>query len=225
MPVTDQELERKAVSWPETAKALRIVDQETYDRAAFLLKDLAALEGEIKNHHAPIKKAAFEAHKTAVAAEKKLLEPIEQARQIIVRSIVTWDAEQQHIRMEMELKARAEAAKIEEQIRLKTAIAAEEAGAGAEVTDEILSTPIDIRPPVIAHTYQKQSGISSRQQWKAEVTDLKALCLAVGQGKCSENLVMANMAALNAMARIEKSTLRVPGVRAVMDTGIAVRTK
>jgi hypothetical protein len=221
----ERELEKKALDWPKYAESLAIVDQESYDRAAFLLKDLAELEGKIKDHHAPVKKAAFDAHKAAVAAEKRLLEPIERARGIIVRTIIRWDEQQNRIRMELEAKAKEAAAKLSDDIVLEQAIAAEEMGASVEETNGILDMVVPLPVPQMAPTYQKLSGISTRNSWKAEVTDLRALCLAIGQGKCSENLVVPNLAGLNALARVEKSTLRVPGVRAVMDTGIAVRTK
>jgi hypothetical protein len=223
--IQDRELENKALSWPDKAAALEIRDQDSYDQAAWLLKDLAALEGEIKDHHAPIKTAAYAAHKAAVAGEKKLLEPIERARQILVRSIIRWDEKQTRIRLELEAKAKLEADRLAEEIVIESAISAEEMGATTEETNGILDTVVSFPVPQVAPTYQKQSGISSRQQWKAEVVDLRALCLALGQGKCSVNLILPNMAALNGMARIEKSTLRVPGVRAVMDTGLTVRTK
>ena len=222
---TGRELEEKALSWPQKAAALVIQDQDTYDQAAWLLKDLAALEGEIKAHHAPIKTAAYAAHKAAVAAEKKLLDPIERARQILVQSLVRWDQEQSRIRIALEAEVRKAAESLAEEAVIQGAIAAEEMGATVEETNGILNTVVTFPVPQVAPTYQRQAGISTRQQWKAEVTDLKALCLAIGQGKCSEKLVEPNMAALNGLARIEKSTLRVPGVRAVMDTGIAVRSK
>jgi len=71
--------------------------------------------------------------------------------------------------------------------------------------------------PTVAPTFTKTKGFSSRENWSAEVTDIKALCRAVADGKTAENLVGANMPALNQMARAMKQAFNVPGVRAVKE--------
>ena len=53
-----------------------------------------------------------------------------------------------------------------------------------------------------------------REVWSAEVTDIKALCRAVADGKASTECVMANMPVLNRMASALKATMNIPGVRA-----------
>jgi len=219
----EKELENQALSWPEKAQAITIVDQGSYDKATGLLIDIAALEKEIIDHHKPIKDAAFAAHKAAVAAEKRLLDPLAQAKGILKGGIGVWMREQERIRQEAERKAREEQARLEEEARLKLAVQAEEMGASEETTEEILSTPMPVEIPVVPPTYQKTKGVSAGQRWRAEVYNIKMLCAAIAEGKASSEMVQPNMTALNAMARAMKSTFNLPGVRAVPETTVSVR--
>jgi len=225
LAVIPEETEREALSWPERARSITITNQQSYSIAATLLIDISALAKRIQDHHKPIKDAAYAAHKVAVAAEKRLLDPLDEARTILRRGIGTWESEQELIRLRLERKARDEARKQEEEMRLALAVQAEELGADEVTTEEILSTPMVTVAPVVAPTFERVSGVSTSQRWHAEVMDLKALCRSVGEGKASVEFVQPNLTALNALARAMKSTLNVPGVRAVAETSVAARTR
>jgi hypothetical protein len=220
-----QKLEQTALAWPERAQAVEISDQVTYDLAVRLLGNVTALETAIIEHHAPIKSSAYKTWKEACAAEKRLLDPVQQAKAIFRRSIAVWNEEQERIRREEERKAIEAAAKEEEKLRLEMAKQAEELGASKETVEEILITPIPIPRPVVAATFRPATGISNRINYRAEVTDIRALCRAVADGKVSPLLVEANLSALNKLASAEKETLNIPGVRVIRDTGIINRRK
>jgi hypothetical protein len=59
----------------------------------------------------------------------------------------------------------------------------------------------------------KESHI--RETWSAELIDLKALVMAISEGKAPLMAVQANMVFLNEQARAYKEVLRIPGVRAI----------
>lgn len=218
-------MESTALSWPSRAQAIVVRDQESYDAAASLVVEIVTLERQIIEHHKPIKEAAFAAHRVACAAEKKLLDPIQQAKGIIKGAIGTWEREQERIRLEAQRKAEEEQRRIEEEERLNLAIEAEQAGACEETTQEILSTPVVVMPrPVVAPTFQRAAGVSTSQRWKAECIDIRALCKAIAEGRVSSELVQPNMVALSAMARAMKATFNVAGCRAVTETSVGVRT-
>lgn len=220
----ERKLEQTALAWPRRAEAIVVMDQESYSAAAELLTDIVTLERQIVDHHAPVKAAAWNAHKAAVAAEKKLLEPLNQAKAIIKVRLVAWTQEQERIRLEAQRKAEEEARRLEEDERLRLAAEAEDAGAPEETVSEILESPAVVVPvPVVQPTFQRVAGVSTQQRWKAQVVDIKALCRAVADGKASPELVQANMVALNNMARAMKNTLAIPGVRAVTEAAVAVR--
>lgn len=220
-----QELETRALSWPERAQGIAIRDQVSYQTAANLLLDIAALKKEIVSHHEPIKKAAFEAHRAAVAAEKRLLDPLQQAETILKRGIGAWEMEQERIRLEEQRRAEEETQRAEEQLRLEMAAQAEDEGAPPEVAEQILQTPLPIPKPVVAPTFNRVAGVSTRQNWRAEVTDIRALCKAVAEGRASVQFVQPNLPALNQVARAMKETFNIPGCRAVPDTTVAARTR
>jgi hypothetical protein len=219
----DKDLEQQALTWPERARAIAIRDQRTYTLAGTLLVDISALEREIQQHHKPIKDAAFAAHKAAVAAEKRLLDPLQDAKGILKRGIGAWEEEQERIRQEAERKAQEAARKLEEEIRLQQAVAAEQAGADQATVEEIMETPIPIPVPIAPPTFDRVQGVSTSQRWRAEVFDIKLLCRAVTLKKLPVTYVKPNLTTLNTKTRAEKSTLKIPGVRAVPETTVAVR--
>jgi hypothetical protein len=221
--IIEVDLEREALSWPRHAKEIQIRDQAAYTRAGSLLVDISALEAQIQRHHKPIKETAFAAHKAAVAAEKRLLDPLLEAKAILKRGIAEWEIEQERVRQEAEREARAEAARLEQDLRLQQAVLAEEQGATPDAVAEVLETPIPIPAPVITATFERVRGVGTQQRWKAQVVDIRALCRAVAEGRLAETYVEPNMAALNSRARAEKSAMNIPGVKAVPETTVTVR--
>jgi len=211
-----QELERKALTWPERAKSITIADQRSYEAAAGLLLDIAALKREIEAHHEPIKTTAFAAHKAAVAAEKRLIDPLQEATNILKRGLGAWLEAQERIRQEAERKARAEAARIEEEQRLQLAVQAEEMGAAPETVAEIIETPLPMPEPIQPRTYAPVAGVSARKSWKWAVTDEKLI---------PREYLQVNAVAINSVVSGLKGKTAIPGIRVYEETGIAARSR
>jgi len=218
------EVERTALTWPEKARAVVVKDQESYNYAANTLIEIARMEKKIKEHHEPIKTAAFNAHKVAVATEKRFLDPLNEAKIIIKRAIGTWEIEQEKIRADTERKANEETRRLEEEERLRLAVEAEKQGQPEAIVEKIIDTPKPIPITTVAPTFRRVDGVSTRETWHAEVIDIKVLCQAVIDGKAPIESVQANMALLNSMARTNKASLSIPGVRAVKDIGVTARS-
>ena len=70
-------------------------------------------------------------------------------------------------------------------------------------------------------TVQTGGGISMRETWAAEVTDLMQLVRAVAAGTVPINALMANMVFLGQQARSLKQAMRYPGVRAYPHNNLA----
>lgn len=102
---------------------------------------------------------------------------------------------------------------------------ATEAAIAAEVELELA----DIAPvTVIEAGHTTTAGVGSRQTWKAEVIDLKALVIAAG--KAAEQgddtllgYLLADTKALGGTARALKKQARVPGVRFYVEQTLSVR--
>jgi hypothetical protein len=87
---------------------------------------------------------------------------------------------------------------------------------------ETLATVV---PPPVQPTYQKASGVSTRENWKAKVTDIKKLCGAIAKGTVPITYVLPNESVLNARAKADRQTLNIPGVQAYNEPIISGRSK
>jgi hypothetical protein len=77
---------------------------------------------------------------------------------------------------------------------------------------------VDLGPLVAAPMVEsapKATGLAFVDLWLAEVTDLRALARAVGEGQVSEAALSANVHYLNDLAVQLKGAFAVPGVRAI----------
>ena len=137
-------------------------------------------------------------------------------------------------------RLRAEA-KLEEDRLMEAALAAEASGdkQGAEaltaaavtITEEvkqesaaILAAPVQ-NVVILPKSTPKVAGISYSTRWSASVTDIKALCLAIGTGRASTEFVIGlnrdkgtgviTSPSLNSQATSCQNTLCIPGVTAV----------
>lgn len=217
-----EELEQTALAWPERANKVIILDQESYDHAVGLGMDIVSLRKRVIAHHKPIKDAAKKAHQAAVDAERRLLGPLKEAEATVKGALAAWDTKQEDLRQEEQRKREEAQRRADEEARRAAAAEAKAKGALEQRVEEILSTPVVTAPVArVERTYEKAGGVSHRLNWKAEVTDLQALCLAVGQGHLPAEpiaYVEPNMVGLNALARNLKEKFNVPGCRAVTET-------
>ena len=112
--VAIKEVEQRALTLPEKANHIQILDVDTFKEAAEFTLTLRTIKKEIDNTFDPIVKKAYEAHKEAVAQKKKVMEPVEQAQKIIDGKIGEFHAEEERKRKAEEDRLRKEA---EEQAR------------------------------------------------------------------------------------------------------------
>jgi hypothetical protein len=247
--VETEEVETKALTIVDQAKAVKVVDSKSYTAACQLWKDIGAMIKEVEGTFEPICDAAHKTWKTAVAKRDSFLNPLTDARKSVKAITSAYDAEQERIRKAEEERLAAIARKEEEERRrieqerleaerkaeeerlLKEAEAAKARGdkeaadallnaavesneQSKEVAAALAQEPIYVPPVVVPKSVPKMAGGPVyREMWLAEVTDIKALCLAVATGKASTECVLGNMPVLNRQAAALKGTLNIPGVR------------
>ena len=131
----------------DAAHQLIVICPEDVEIAADAVRSLKALAKEIKDHHEPIKKAAHAAWKATIAAEKKLLAPIESST-VHVRGLMA------NYEMEQERARRA---------------AKKEAEEAARKEAEELQVPVDI-VPVATVAEEKTEGVSYVTKYEWEFT-------------------------------------------------------
>lgn len=218
-----QEVEQKALTIVDQARAVRVTDVESYTAAGQLWQSIGEMIKEVRDTFDPICTAAFNAHREATARRAKFLDPLTSAQRSVKKLMSDYDAEQERIRKAEEVRLAEIARKEEEERRLQEAIAAEEEAKRKGATTEeaeaeaeaIIEQPVYVPPLVVPKATPKlQGGPVYREVWAAEVIDIKALCRAVADGKASPECVMANMPALNRLAVALKATMNIPGVKA-----------
>ena len=248
-----EEIEEKALTLPERAREVAtIADQREFSKAGSLLRDIVTIKAEIIAHHEPIKKAAWAAHKAVVAAENKLLEPVEIAEREVKRAIAAYEDRMMRIQAENERKAREQA---EKEARERERVAQEEAAVRAKAdmdalldstddfdealaimgqTAEVVKSAVlqareeERAKPVyvdVEPVIQRVSGISTFTAYSAEVFDIKELCHAIAAGEQPVSLVTPNMVMLNKLAGIHKTGMKVPGVRVRTGTQVGAKKR
>jgi hypothetical protein len=208
-----RDLETRALTLAEQARAVEVTDQPSYELAAERLLAVADLRREIVAHHAPIKKAAHEAWQQVLAAEKRLLDPVTDAERIYKARIAAYETGQRRIEAEARAKAEAEARRLAEEAREREIEQAEAEGADVEEITAMIAAPLSVAPAEAEPAFHAARGISTAVNWRGQVTSLGALVKAIAAGKANISLVMANEPAINQLARATRGTLEVPGIR------------
>lgn len=167
-------------------------------------------------------------------AQQEAIRQAEQRRLLAIQK-----AEEEKAR-QIEIDRLKDEAKAEEDRLMEAALAAEQAGdtqtaevltaAAVTITEEvkqesaaILAAPVQA-VVILPKSTPKVAGISFSVRWSASVTDIKALCLAIGTGRASTEFVIGldrdkdgivTSPALNKQATSLKRTMCINGVVAV----------
>ncbi|MHB8109694.1 MAG: hypothetical protein ACYDHW_06650 [Syntrophorhabdaceae bacterium] len=203
--ITTQETEvvaKKALSIPEHARSIKIIDADTYSQAGEVLVTIKGLRKEIGAAFDPIIKKAHEAHKEAKAQKDKAEAPLIEAENILKPAISAYDREQERIRREEEARQREIARKAEEERRLQEALQAEKEG-DAAAAQAIIEEPVYVPPVVIEKTTPKVQGISKQTIWKFRI---------VNESLIPRDYMMADQVKIGGVVRATKGSIKIPGV-------------
>lgn len=211
---------------PVAAQALEIAqsikDAPSYEAAAKYLQTIKAARKKVAEILDPFVQAAHGAWKKAVAERNKYDEPLDDAEAIVKPAMAKWYGEEQERIAAEQRRLEAESRKREEDRRLADAIVADQNG-DSEGAESLLEQPINVAP-VVLPAAPKVSGISMRENWKFEVTNLMELAKAVVAGKVPLAAISANENFLGQQARSLKKEMTYPGVRVWSVKGIASGT-
>ncbi len=124
-------VEEKALSIVDQAKAVKVIDSESYTAACVLWKSIGDMIKEVKETFTPICDAAHKTWKTAVAKRDSFLDPLMEAQKAVKKLTGDYDAEQERIRL-AEQRRLEEIARAEEEARRKAELERLEAERKAE---------------------------------------------------------------------------------------------
>jgi hypothetical protein len=241
IPEAAKPIEEKALAIIPQIRAVVVKDEATKELAGAYFNQINEALGQIGVVFDPLIEAAKEAKRKADAVRAAIVDqkerfagPWNTAKAHIVGQLTAFKDEQDRKRREEEERLRQEAIKeemakrkAEEEARIKAAAELEAAGAteeAAAMVEEAVAEserPKEVYVPPAPTAKVEFAGGGFRETWHAEVTDLKKLCLAIGQGRAAITLVEANMPALNKLAIALKGQMNIDGVKAVRETGLA----
>ena len=192
----------------EAQQITAIADTHAYERAALCKRGLVARRIFIGDFFKPLKQSVDAHKRTILDRERLVLDPVVTAETRIGVLMVAYDDEQERQRRLDEKKAQEDAQLAEAQhyeaLGDTPAMEATLDGNG------VVQVKVNSVVPKIA-------GISFRETWSAEVTDLRALVKAVAEGKAPLAYLQANSIAINQAARSLKTELNtIPGLKAIV---------
>lgn len=202
--------EENAIAFVHLYGNYEIKETTDFEAAGALLNNAKDHLKRISAAFEPSVKAAYEAHKTAKALQKRASEPVEKFISLISGRMSAWyerdRKEKDRLALEMQ-KALDEQAKREREKKVKDHL---EWGEKAEA-DALAAQPI--HAPVVTNGPAKVDGIAVVEVWDAEIAEFGFLIAAVAAGEVSIQAIQPDMVFIKAQARALGEAMRYPGVR------------
>lgn len=211
---------QKALTWPDRARAIAIVDADSYRQASELLLAIKALRKEADETFDPISADAHRAWKTSLEQKRKVETPLTEAERVIKDALVRFDDEQERLRQAEQRRLEADAREREQAEALERAAAMEREGKAwgddglvteaAQIVEEAIQAPA----PVAAVQKQtpKVDGINFRKTWKFRITD---------PTKVPREFLVIDEAKIRGVVRALGSAANIPGVQVYPETTVA----
>ena len=241
------------------ALAIKVDSQEMYEIAGEELRSFVTRRKQMEEMRLAITRPMDAAKAKVMDLFRAPLDRLGQAESLLRDEMSTYQRAEREkadaARREAETRAAAERAEQERQQReaaererqareaaeaarkagdAEAAVAAEaaavEAAAAAEEAQEQIELTEIAPPQAIATIAPKAAGVSTRQNWKAEVTDFKALVLAAAErAKAGDDFLLGfllpNDKALGMAAKSMQRKLVIDGVRVYAEDVLSVRRK
>lgn len=221
-----QALATDAKNLLSVAKAYTIDNNTTLQLAAEDLKSIKAKAKDLDTLRKTMTRPLDAAKKAVMDFFREPETFLAEAERTIKRAMLTFQQAEEDKRREEERKAREAAKREEDRLRKEAeerALAEMEAGNDAAAA-EILEAPAPtVLAPVIPRSYEKPEGVSTRDNWKGECTDLMALVKAIAAGKAPITLVTPDTKVIGQMARSLKGSISYDGIRFYNEPTIAAR--
>lgn len=229
---------RTELPWPERAQGLTIKDPETLQLAVDERGGAQELLKLAKSNHKTTCDLAYQTWQSTLEDRRKEVEPLEQAIATFDQKIIAWDRECKRVLADEQRRLEAAAYTVEVVEQEKVIEHVENTGGSRLEVESAIAKPVTIPvapravqgPTAAAPAPVKPTGIQKvRENWKGEVTDVRAMVLFAVLGAKPPAEVQAwvddhfrpellsmleqNQTACNKLADSTKGALVVPGVR------------
>lgn len=229
------QITEKAIVLAREAESLVVRDQQTANQATELILVGKEMIKKIKDYFTPLKKAADEAKKKLLDAEKAELQKVEPYIEKLQSSLTAWRLEEERKRREAEEAARRaelERKRLEEELlrkaeearRLeeeKKRIEGEEAARKAreelerQALEEAAAKEAQIIPPPPIPEKPKTDGLTLRENWTFEIVDASQI---------PREYLVPDLVKIRKVVMALKEKTNIPGVR-VFNQPIVVKTR
>lgn len=193
----------------------RIASVEDYEIVGQIGREAAKVAKEATEFYKPETDRLYRLWNDKTTERAKIVNPAERIKDLAGRLTGEWQVEQERLRMEEQRRREEQERQRAEAEQLAEAAALELEGRHEEA-EAMIEAPVVPAPVMVNSIVPKVSGMSKpRDNYQAEIFDMKALAKAVGAGKVPVEMIEGNMTNLNAMAKVRKEGLNYPGVRVV----------
>lgn len=199
----------------ERAKSLKVVDEASARFVSGLVNEWRARKKAFLGWINPHISRLNEAHKALTRDRAMVENGYDGAINYGGSLVITWQDQEEQKRKEAEARLQAELKAREEEARLAEAIQLEKAG-DHEMAEAVISQPIE-PPRIILPPVEKLIG--TRTTWHAVVYDKMLLIKAVANGEVPMIALEPNMVHLNQQAVSMKNEMNYPGVKATPREG------
>lgn len=218
----------RALTLHEQIVALVIESDADLEKAADLLAANKTLQGVVGHDLGEPAAEAYKLWKMIRARFTKYDDPLKADETVLKTKVGDYHRRAARLR-EQEIEAAQAQAKAHDEDQTARAAEAEallDAGddEGAQAVLDEAPTPAPARPT----SAPKTKGLSVREIWRAEITSMQDLILAAAEGDTVAFSILSDAkvrqaaaTAASAIAKGMKANMKVPGVRAYPDTGVA----
>lgn len=224
-----EELMKIGTSNIEIAKTFIIDSPAMLEEAGNELRNIVGAKKKLNDQRLSITRPIDEAKTKVMDLFRKPIELLEEAEALLKRSISNFQQEQERIRREEQRKA-DEAAAAERKRIAEEAAALERQGQEAlqsgtpeaiERAQEVIAQAEDLRTrqqmtvaPIVDSAPTKVSGISSRQNWKFEITDASLI---------PREYLMPDEKKISGVVKAMKDATNISGIRAYPESVVSAR--
>lgn len=192
-----------------------------YSAAGTLLKQVKALQKQIKDYWEPLRVSAKKAYDDVLAKKKEMLDPVDGAEKILKRKMGDYLIEKERIAKAIEEQKRREA---EAEMQRKLAEAAEHETAGRTDEAEFAMAEAEVYDQFAANVSVKaekptMQGVSTVKSWKVEVVDNAKVPVMMG----GVELRPVDTAAVLRLVKMMDGKIEIPGIKITEDVSLRVR--
>lgn len=209
-PVDEQRLNKEVTDIEFRAEGFVIQNETDYADAGEFGKELKRKSAQVQEFFKPMKDSAYQAHRAICDREKAMLKPLQNAEQIIKKTMASYVQEQERKRREQE-EAMRRAAEAERERKLAEAAELESAGktedAEAAMTEAMVMDDAS-RYSAPAVEKPKVQGVSTSKDWEIESIDAEKVPVTLA----GVVIRPVDQAAVMRLIRASKGSIQIPGV-------------